>query len=76
MTTIDCCYGNCSFVTEFIAVELARNDEPAQKYIEEVSELFTEAGFYARQVNPRNLNPHANLIRNVDGDYITIDLES
>ena len=74
--TIDCSHGNCSFVTEFIPGELAQNDEPAQKFMGQVSELFAEAGLSVWQVNPRNPHAHTNLIRNVDGDYIIIDLES
>ena len=74
--TIDCTHGNCSFVTEFIPGELAKNDEPAQKFLGEVTELFAEAGLSVWQVNPRNPHAHTNLIRNVEGDYIIIDLES
>jgi len=76
VTTIDCTHGNCSFVTEFIPGELAKNDEPAQKFLGEVSELFAEAGLSVWQVNPHNPHAHTNLIRNVEGDYIIIDLES
>lgn len=75
-TTIDCTHGNCSFVTEFIPGELAKNDEPAQKFLGEVTELFGEAGLSVWQVNPRNPHAHTNLIRNLHGDYIIIDLES
>ena len=76
VTTIDCTHGNCSFVTEFIPSELAKNDEPAQKFLGEVTELFAEAGLSVWQVNPRNPHAHTNLIRNAEGDYIIIDLES
>lgn len=76
VTMIDCSHGNCRFVTKFIPGELALNDEPAQKFMGEVSELFTEAGLSVWQVNPRNPHAHTSLIRNVDGDYIIIDLES
>ena len=76
VTTIDCTHGNCSFVTEFIPGELAKNDEPAQKFLGEVTELFAEAGLSVWQVNPRNPHAHTNLIRNAEGDYIIIDLES
>jgi len=76
VTTIDCTHGNCSFVTEFIPGELAKNDEPAQKFLGEVSELFAEAGLSVWQVNPRNPHAHTNLILNAEGDYIIIDLES
>ena len=76
VTMIDCSHGNCSFVTKFIPGELAQNDEPAQKFMGEVSELFAEAGLSVWQVNPRNPHAHTNLIRNVDGYSIIIDLES
>jgi len=74
--TIDCGHGNCSFVTEFIPGELAKNDEPAQKFLGEVTELFAEAGLSVWQVNPRNPHAHTNLILTSEGDYIIIDLES
>ena len=54
VTTIDCGHGSCSFVTEFVPGELAKNDEPAQKFLGEVSESFAEAGLSVWQVNPRN----------------------
>ncbi|MCH8298430.1 MAG: phosphatase PAP2 family protein, partial [Chloroflexi bacterium] len=62
VTTIDCTHGNCSFVTEFIPGELAKNDEPAQKFLGEVTESFAEAGLSVWQVNPRNPHAHTNLI--------------
>ena len=76
VTTIDCDHGNCRFVTEFIPGEVAENDEPAQKFMGEVSALFAEAGLSVWQVNPRNPHAHTNLIRSADGDYTIIDLES
>ena len=76
MTTIDCTHGNCSFVTEFIPGELAKNDEPAQKFLGEVTESFAEAGLSVWQVNPRNPHAHTNLILTPEGDYKIIDLES
>ena len=76
VTTIDCTHGNCSFVTEFIPGELAKNDEPAQKFMGEVSESFAEAGLSVWQVNPRNPHAHTNLILTPEGDYKIIDLES
>ena len=76
VTTIDCTHGNCSFVTEFIPGELAKNDEPAQKFMGEVSDIFAEAGLSVWQVNPRNPHAHTNLILNKQGDYTIIDLES
>jgi len=74
--TIDCGHGNCTFVTEFIPGELAKNDEPAQNFLGEVTELFAEAGLSVWQVNPRNPHAHTNLILTPGGDYIIIDLES
>jgi len=74
--TIDCGHGNCSFVTEFIPGELAKNDEPAQKFLGEVTESFAEAGLSVWQVNPRNPHAHTNLILTPEGDYKIIDLES
>ena len=76
VTTIDCGHGNCSFVTEFIPGEVAKNDEPAQKFLGEVSEHFAEAGLSVWQVNPRNPHAHTNIIRTPQGDYKIIDLES
>ena len=76
VTTIDCTHGNCSFVTEFIPGELAKNDEPAQKFLGEVTECFAEAGLSVWQVNPRNPHSHTNLILTPEGDYKIIDLES
>jgi undecaprenyl-diphosphatase len=76
VTTIDCGHGSCSFVTEFIPGELAKNDEPAQKFLGEVSESFAEAGLSVWQVNPRNPHAHTNLIHTPEGDYKIIDLES
>ncbi len=76
VTTIDCTHGNCSFVTESIPGELAKNDEPAQKFMGEVSESFAEAGLSVWQVNPRNPHAHTNLILTPEGDYKIIDLES
>jgi len=76
VTTIDCTHGNCSFVTEFIPGELAKNDEPAQKFLGEVTESFAEAGLSVWQVNPRNPHAHTNLILTPEGDYKIIDLES
>ena len=74
--TIDCGHGNCSFVTEFIPGEVAKNDGPAQKFLGEVSETFAEAGLSVWQVNPRNPHAHTNLIHTPEGDYKIIDLES
>ena len=74
--TIHCGHGNCSFVTEFIPGEVAKNDEPAQKFLGEVSETFAEAGLSVWQVNPRNPHAHTNIIRTPEGDYKIIDLES
>ena len=76
VTTIDCQHGNCSFVTEFIPGEVAKNDEPAQKFLGEVSEAFAEAGLSVWQVNPRNPHAHTNLILTPEEDYKIIDLES
>ena len=76
VTSIDCGHGNCSFVTEFIPGTLAENDEPAQKFMAEVSESFAEAGLSVWQVNPRNPHAHTNLILTPEGDYKIIDLES
>ena len=76
VTTIDCTHGNCSFVTEFIPGELAKNDEPARRFLGEVSEVFAEAGLSVWQVNPRNPHAHTNLILTAEGDYTIIDLES
>ena len=44
VTTIDCTHGTCSFFTEFIPGTLAENDEPAQKFMGEVSASFADAG--------------------------------
>lgn len=74
--TIDCGHGNCRFVTEFIPGEVAANDEAAQRFMGEVSEIFAEAGLTVWQVNPRNPHAHTNLIRSAEGDYTIIDLES
>jgi len=76
VTTIDCTHGNCTFVTEFIPGTLAENDEPAQKFLGEVTESFAEAGLSVWQVNPRNPHAHNNLILTPNGDYKIIDLES
>jgi len=76
VTTIDCTHGNCSFVTDFIPGELAKNDEPAQEFLAEVTESFAEAGLSVWQVNPRNPHAHTNLILTPEGDYKIIDLES
>ena len=76
VTTIDCGHGNCSFVTEFIPGEVAKNDELAQNFLGKVSEIFAEAGLSIWQVNPRNPHAHTNLIRTPEGDYKIIDLES
>ena len=76
VTTIDCRHGNCRFVTEFIPGEVAKNDEPAQNFLGEVSESFAEAGLSVWQVNPRNPHAHTNLILTPQGDYKIIDLES
>ena len=76
VTTIDCGHGNCKFVTEFIPGEVAENDEPAQKFMGEVSEIFAEAGLSVWQINPRNPHAHTNLIKSANGDYTIIDLES
>ena len=76
VTSIDCGHGNCRFVTEFIPGTLAENDEPAQKFMGEVSAIFAEAGLSVWQVNPRNPHAHTNLIRSANGDYTIIDLES
>jgi len=76
VTTIDCGHGNCRFVTEYIPGEVAKNDAPAQKFLGEVSELFSEAGLSVWQVNPRNPHAHTNLILTPEGDYKIIDLES
>ena len=76
VTTIDCGHGSCSFVTEYIPGEVAKNDEAAQKFLGEVSESFAEAGLSVWQVNPRNPHAHTNLILTPEGDYKIIDLES
>ena len=76
VTTIDCGHGNCRFVTEYIPGDVAENDEPAQKFMAEVSEIFAEAGLSVWQVNRRNSHAHTNLIRSANGDYTIIDLES
>ena len=76
VTTIDCGHGNCSFITEFVPGEVAKNDEPARKFLGEVSQSFAEAGLSVWQVNPRNPHAHTNLIRTPEGDYKIIDLES
>ena len=76
VTSIDCGHGSCSFVTEYIPGEVAKNDEAAQKFLGEVSESFAEAGLSVWQVNPRNPHAHTNLIHTPEGDYKIIDLES
>ena len=76
VTTIDCGHGNCTFVTEYIPGEVAKNDAPAQKFLGEVSDSFAEAGLSVWQVNPRNPHAHTNLIHTPEGDYKIIDLES
>ena len=76
VTSIDCSHGTCSFVTEFVPGKLAENDEPARKFLGQVSGTFAEAGLSVWQVNPRNPHAHTNLIQTPEGDYKIIDLES
>ena len=76
VTAIDHTHGSSRFVTEFIPGELAKNDEPAQKFMAEVSESFAEAGLSVWQVSPRNPHAHTNLVLTPEGDYKIIDLES
>ena len=75
-TAADCDLGECSFVTEFIPGEKVENDEETRAFLGQVTELFSEAGLGVWQINPRNPHAHTNIIRNVDGDPIIIDLES
>ena len=76
VTAVNCMYGPCSFVTEFIPGEKVENDEAAKEFLGQVAETFAEAGLSVWQVNPRNPHAHTNLIRTPDGDSIIIDLES
>ena len=76
VTRVDCGYGPCSFVTEFIPGEKVENDERAREFLGQVVETFAAAGLSVWQVNPRNPHAHTNLIRTSEGDSIIIDLES
>ena len=73
---MNCGYGPCSFVTEFISGEKVANDAGAKEFLAQVAETFAEAGLGVWQVNPRNPHAHTNLVRTADGDMIIIDLES
>ena len=76
VTSVNCGYGPCSFVTEFIPGEKVENDERARKFLGQVVETFADARLSVWQVNPGNPHAHTNLIRTSDGDSIIIDLES
>ena len=76
VTSVNCGYGPCSFVTEYIPGEKVENDERAREFLGQVVETFADAGLSVWQVNPRNPHAHTNLIRTSDGDSIIIDLES
>jgi hypothetical protein len=73
---IDWSGGKRSMITELIPGHEAENDEPAKKFLGEVSKLFANAGLPVWQLNPRNPHAHTNLILNPDGDYKIVDLES
>ena len=76
VTAVECDYGPCRFVTDFIPGEKVENDQTAREFLAQVAETFAEAGLGVWQVNPRNPHAHTNLIRTPDGDMIIIDLES
>ena len=76
VTASDCGYGECTFVTEFIPGEKVENDEQTKEFLGQVVEIFSEAGLSVWQINPRNPHAHTNVIRNLKGDPIIIDLES
>ena len=76
VTAVSCMHGDCSFVTEFVPGQKVENDEPAQLFLTQVSEIFAEAGLSVWQVNPHNPHAHTNLIRTPEGDLKIIDLES
>ena len=75
-TAADCMLGECSFVTQFVPGEKVENDERTKLFLGQVTETFAEAGLGVWQINPRNPHAHTNLIRNLDGNLIIIDLES
>ena len=76
VTAVDCAVAECSFVTEFIPGEKVENDAETRRFLQEVVDIFAEAGLSVWQVNPRNPHAHTNLIRTPEGDAIIIDLES
>ena len=75
-TAANCAFGECTFVTEFIPGEKVANDGPTKMFLGQLTETFAEAGLGVWQINPRNPHAHTNVIRNLDGDLIIIDLES
>ncbi|MEE8518940.1 MAG: phosphatase PAP2 family protein, partial [Dehalococcoidia bacterium] len=76
VTSESCNHGSCTFVTEFIPGDKVENDDDVKLFLGQVAEIFTDAGLGVWQINPRNPHAHTNVIRNKDGDYIIIDLES
>ena len=74
--TAHCLHGDCTFVTEFVPGEKARNDDEAKAFLQAVADTFAEAGLGVWQINPRNPHAHTNLIKNAEGDFVIIDLES
>lgn len=76
VTAVNCVYAACDFVTDFIPGKEAENDEETRQFLGQIVEIFSEAGLGVWQVNPRNPHAHTNVIRNLDGDPIIIDLES
>ena len=76
VTYENCNHGSCTFVTEYIPGQKVENDDEAKEFLGQVAETFAEAGLGVWQINPRNPHAHTNIIRNLDGDFIIIDLES
>ena len=56
--------------------EKVEDDQPTKLFLGQLTETFADAGLGVWQINPRNPHAHTNVIRNVDGDLIVIDLES
>jgi hypothetical protein len=76
VTAVNCIHDRCTFVTEYVPGEKAKNDGPAKEFLSQVAETFAGAGLSVWQVNPRNPHAHTNLIRTPEGDFKIIDLES
>ena len=76
VTAVSSLHGDYSFVTKFVPGDKVENDEPAKRFLAQVTETFAEAGLSVWQVNPRNPHAHTNLIRTPEGDFKVIDLES